>query len=334
LIEIIFFHRQDCHLCEDVKQELDNLQNEFPHVIRWQDIDANAKLQKELFDKIPVLQIGPYRLQAPITRDQLRITLGAASDRNRHYQNIEAEEYRKITNSGRRITGGEKLSYWISKHYLAVFNLFILFYLGLPVLAPVMMKAGMESPARLIYNSYSIVCHQLAFRSVFLFGEQPVYPRQSAGLDQYVPYDEVTENDPEDLLVARDFLGNDRLGYKIALCQRDIAIYGGILFFGLVYGLTGRRLAALPWYLWILLGLMPIGLDGFTQLLSQLGISWLNNLIPYRESTPTLRYLTGFLFGAGTAWFGYPLVESSMLATRTILERRIRYLSGDRPASD
>jgi hypothetical protein len=40
---------------------------------------------------------------------------------------------------------------------------------------------------------------------------------------------------------------------------------------------------------------------------------------PYRESTPTLRVITGFLFGFLTAWFGYPMVEDSMVDTRRFM---------------
>ncbi len=49
--------------------------------------------------------------------------------------------------------------------------------------------------------------------------------------------------------------------------------------------------------LWILIGLGPIGLDGFSQLFSQMDWSWLATIFPYRESTPFLRVLTGALFG-------------------------------------
>jgi uncharacterized membrane protein len=53
---------------------------------------------------------------------------------------------------------------------------------------------------------------------------------------------------------------------------------------------------------------VPIALDGLSQLLSQPPL----NILPYRESTPMLRTITGFLFGFMTAWFGYPYVEESM----------------------
>jgi uncharacterized membrane protein len=57
-------------------------------------------------------------------------------------------------------------------------------------------------------------------------------------------------------------------------------------------------------------------LDGFSQLFSQFNFPWLAALLPYRESTPFLRVLTGALFGFSTAWFAYPYIEESMAETR------------------
>jgi uncharacterized membrane protein len=110
------------------------------------------------------------------------------------------------------------------------------------------------------------------------------------------------------------------MGYKIALCQRDIAIYGGILLFGLLFSVTGMRLKSIPWYLWLALAIVPIGLDGLSQLLSQPPLGF----FPFRESTPFLRVLTGFLFGFFTAWFGYPMVEETMRDTRQLMEDKRR----------
>jgi uncharacterized membrane protein len=106
------------------------------------------------------------------------------------------------------------------------------------------------------------------------------------------------------------------VGYKVAFCQRDVAIYGGMLIFGMVFAATGRKIRPLHWILWILIGMLPIALDGFSQLFSQIPPL---DFIPYRESSPLLRTLTGFLFGFTTAWFGFPLLEESMTETRVVL---------------
>jgi uncharacterized membrane protein len=169
------------------------------------------------------------------------------------------------------------------------------------------------------------VCKRLSsvgFRSFFLFGEQAYYPLEEAHIDDIITFEAATGL--EDLhnpagysrLAARQFTGNQALGYKIALCERDMAIYASIFLFGILFALTGRRMKSLHWMLWILIGMGPVGLDGFSQLFSQMEWTWLMQFLPYRESTPFLRVLTGALFGFMTAWFAYPAIEESMSETR------------------
>ena len=128
-------------------------------------------------------------------------------------------------------------------------------------------------------------------------------------------------------LEARAYVGNETVGYKTALCERDIAIYGAMFLFALIFSLTGRRIKPLHWALWILIGLGPIGLDGFSQIISQFEISALDVLLSYRESTPFLRTLTGFFFGLATAWFGIPYVEESMRETRQFFIKKFAVIN-------
>jgi uncharacterized membrane protein len=112
------------------------------------------------------------------------------------------------------------------------------------------------------------------------------------------------------------------MGYKVAFCERDVAIYLGILLFGLLFAATNRRIRALHWLAWLIIGLGPIGLDGFSQLLSQPPFS----LWVYRESTPLLRTLTGGVFGFMTAWYGFPIVEETMRDARRALVVKFKRL--------
>lgn len=59
------------------------------------------------------------------------------------------------------------------------------------------------------------------------------------------------------------------LGEQVAICQRCLAMHGMMLLFGLVYGLTRRRVRPLPLG-WYLLFLIPLGLDGGLQFVSEL----------------------------------------------------------------
>jgi uncharacterized membrane protein len=324
MIIVKLFSKSDCELCEIARTDLDSLQGEYPHQLEIVDIDHKPDLPQSIRLEIPVVEVGPYRLKAPFTRQDLAVTLGAARDRQSQIDALNDPDLGTIGPVNMTWTKSDRFTYWLSSHYLAILNLIVLVYLALPVLAPVLMKAGLEGPARIIYRGYGFVCHQLAFRSFFLFGEQLIYPREAAGLGGYLSLQQATglneASVAEALLASSKFVGNDLVGYKIALCQRDMAIYGSILLFGIIFALTGRKLKPLPWYIWVLVGIVPIGLDGLSQLLSQPPFSFW----AFRESTPFFRIVTGFLFGFTTAWFGYPLVEQAMADSRQLLASKYR----------
>jgi uncharacterized membrane protein len=321
-LNVTLYMRADCKLCDEVRDHLKSLQGKFPHRFAEVDIDSDPILQKAYFDQIPVIEVGPYVLKAPITNQAIEMTLGAASDRRGQLVQVGDEKYKDNVRKGQTVTGADGVYFWLSKHYLALLNLIMFLYVGLPFLAPTLMKINAEGPARLIYTMYSPLCHQFGFRSFFLFGEQPDYPLKEAGVanvrtfDQITGYTDLANPFSVSRLYARQFTGNPTVGYKVALCERDVAIYGAMVVFGLLYGLTQRRLPTLHWMVWILIGLGPIGLDGFSQLFSQFNWPWLVQYLPYRESTPFLRVLTGSLFGFTTAWFAYPNIEESMRETR------------------
>jgi uncharacterized membrane protein len=216
----------------------------------------------------------------------------------------------------RFIIAADRFIFWLSKRWLAVFNTLAFLYVGLPFLAPILMQLGAERAASVIYTVYGPLCHQLPQRSWFLFG-----PQLSYRLPELMELVGEGVSGPW----ASDFVGNEALGYKVAFCQRDAAIYGAIFLFGMVYGLLRRRweVRPLPWWAYILLGIVPMGLDGGYQFLSYAlplvfpGVS----LKPY-ETTPLMRLITGTLFGWATVWLAYPYVQESMEDVRASLERR------------
>lgn len=325
MISVVLYGRKECHLCEQVEEDLNILQEKIPHQLTIVDIEINDDMNRAYALEIPVVEVGPYKLKAPFTKQELEVTLTAAENRKQQLEGLQDPEYSKMVNRGKTWGKLDAFSYWLSRHYLGLFNVSVLIYVLIPFLAPVFLQMGLTFPAKVIYRGYRVVCHQLAYRSFFLFGEQVVYPRAAAGMDGLLTFQEAVgigeSNSPEDIIAAQKYTGDNIVGYKVALCERDISIYAGILLFGIIFSFTGRRLPSLSWYLWIIIGLVPIGMDGVSQLISQPPF----NFIPYRESTPYLRILTGFLFGFATAWFGYPLLEESMADTRKILAvKRLR----------
>jgi len=180
---------------------------------------------------------------------------------------------------------------WISHHWLALLNLLFLLYVGLPILAPVLMEAGAETPARVIYTIYRPACHQLPERSFFLFGASAVYDRSA------LPAEGVASSD--NVFVRRKYIGDPQHGYKVAICERDVAIYGSMFLMGLLFALMRGHLPKLG-VKWLLLFALPMFIDGGTQ------------LIGLRHSTWDLRLITGAIFGVGLIWFAYPYIEESM----------------------
>lgn len=210
---------------------------------------------------------------------------------------------RPVTGSVRTLVISlDKLIFQLAKHWLLVFNLVMGIYVGLPFLAPTFMAWGLTSWGQAIYTLYIPACHQLPWRSFFLFGAQPVYSYQTL-LDTVGPEPFLT------LWEAREFYGTPALGYKLAYCQRDMAIYTAIFLGGLLFALLRHRLKPLPWPLFFL-SVLPMAIDGTGQLLGL----W--------ESIPLSRVISGGLFGISGVWLTYPYLEEGMNDVRQTLSAR------------
>jgi uncharacterized membrane protein len=311
MVKVTLFTRESCQLCDQVEQDLEALQAQIPHRLITIDIDSDPALQQKYKDSIPIVEIGPYTLRAPITSQDLQISLSAARDGQKVIKEIPSRSSRFAISLNRIV-----LSF--ARHWLAFINFFIFLYIGLPTAAPLLMHAGATGPAMTIYKIYSPMCHQLAYRSWFLFGDQAAYPIETTN-GFAVTYEEISGLKPNDLNAARDFIGNEQVGYKIALCQRDMAIYGGILLFGIVFAIFRKHVKPISMLAWFLIGIVPVALDGGSQLLSSLSIfSFMS-----RESTPLLRTLTGSLFGVMNAWLAFPYLEESMIETQAIISAKL-----------
>ncbi|HNS02754.1 MAG TPA: DUF2085 domain-containing protein [Anaerolineae bacterium] len=195
----------------------------------------------------------------------------------------------------------DRLVLGIARHWVALFCIALLLYVGIPFLAPLLMQVGLTGPARVIYLIYSPACHQLPDRSYFLFGEQHVYSLEELEAANVLP--------GSGLMERRRFVGDEALGWKTALCQRDVAIYGTMIAAGMLFALVRRRAPRLSPLVFILF-LLPIAVDGVSQLLG------------LRTSNWWLRSLTGALFGLGVVWLTYPYIQESMDEIRANVEKK------------
>jgi uncharacterized membrane protein len=226
------------------------------------------------------------------------------------------ESRRPMSKRERRfVVAADRFVFWLSKHWLAVFNSFAFLYVGLPALAPVLMALGIEGPAQVIYTVYSRLCNQLPQRSWFFFGPQLSYTVEE--LSEWIGTDALAG------AWAHGFVGNEAIGFKCAHCQRCTAIYGAIFLFGVLYGLSHRRIKSLPIWAYVVFGLLPMAFDGGYQFMTYLLAFLIPNVgvLPH-ETTPLMRVITGTLFGLCTVWLAYPLVQESMNEVRESLHKR------------
>lgn len=228
----------------------------------------------------------------------------------------------------------ERLMLSIARNWLRIALVVVGTYAILPWVAPTLARLGATAPANALYTLYSPMCHQFAFRSIFLYGEQPFYPRESVGSD-FVPYETYASsipelnagtgtNDftPEFFIPARQFRGNEQMGYKTAICARDAAIYLALFFGGLIYSIPAirRKLRPIPLWIYVIAGLGPIGLDGFSQLFSYFPFEFWET----RETAPFFRVATGAMFGLMNAWLIFPYLERAFWESKRDIITRFR----------
>ncbi|MHB1004289.1 MAG: DUF2085 domain-containing protein [Chloroflexota bacterium] len=89
------------------------------------------------------------------------------------------------------------------------------------------------------------------------------------------------------------------LGYQMAFCERNLAIFAAISLTGIAYALRRGEWRPLSWKAYAVL-IAPMAVDGTTQLFA------------WRESTWELRVITGTLFGVASVWFLYPIIARAM----------------------
>lgn len=198
----------------------------------------------------------------------------------------------------------ERVVLFVADHWLLMVNLAVFIFVGLPILAPFLAEVGLERPALWIYSAYRLTCHQLPQRSYFVGGPE---------FDYSVKQVLAVTGETNPLMLMHRPLVDSVLGSQTAFCHRDIAIYASVLLAGLVFALVRDRLKPLPFKVFLLF-LIPIGIDGITQLLG--GIV---PFLPARESTWLLRTVTGGLFGIGGVWLAYPHIEAGMRDIRQSL---------------
>lgn len=148
------------------------------------------------------------------------------------------------------------------------------------------------------YTAFAYTCHQKLSRSHCLFKDD-----QNFWIADCTIQDGSFVNTKQDrtTIMVQD---GDAIGYKIPICSRDVGIYGALLIGGIAYPFV-RKLDERHIYpaIYLILALIPLGLDGSVQLLSEIGI------LPFLyESTNLIRLFTGVVAGFVSSFYAIPVL--------------------------
>jgi len=236
-----------------------------------------------------------------------------------------------------------RATYFLMKHWLFILIAALGLINILPFFAPLLMKLGFSGPANLIYLLYAPLCHQMAHRSFFLFGEQVMYAPQN--------FPTLTSgNLVEDMFALKAFNGNELLGWKVAWSDRMVYMYG-MTWVALIFYYNFRirfQIKRINLIIFALL-LLPMFLDGMSHVMSdfQGGLfegfryqnKWLANLTHYRlpqsfyvgDSFGTfnswMRLISGIGFGIGVVWLVVPVIDESISRDVKIIGRKLQSIA-------
>ncbi|QPC83112.1 DUF2085 domain-containing protein [Phototrophicus methaneseepsis] len=240
-----------------------------------------------------------------------------------------------------------RLLRWCLERWVLLFCLLFALMNLLPFMAPIFMQLGWTVPARVIYIIYSPLCHQMAQRSFFLFGEQAMY--NIAELP--VP---ISGNTVSDMVALRSFIGNPDMGWKVAWSDRMVYMYGAVLLVSIAYVLLRHRRPIRPLGLFFAtLLLIPLVVDGTSHMLSDMNYGlvegfrysnlWLADLtghaLPswfYRGDAlgsfnSWMRLISGLGFGFACVWFAFPYLDRPISLTLAVLSSKTSQVQNRSP---
>jgi len=182
----------------------------------------------------------------------------------------------------------------IKKIFYLVYVLIFLVFIGGAIITPFVAFSD-EKTARSLYDAYAQTCHQKLSRSFCVFEENSAF-----SFGDCTPQTGVFVNNDNRIIKS---VMDGKVGYKIAVCSRDVGIYGAMVLAALFYPLFRKWDSGdVPPGIYLIILLIPLAIDGTAQLLGSFGIFGF-----YYESTNLIRLLTGVLAGAAITFYIIPL---------------------------
>ena len=187
-----------------------------------------------------------------------------------------------------------------SKAPYALFLAFLLLLNAAVFYVPYAASKG-DAGAPFMYALFAPTCHQLTSRSncLFVSNADGGYSVGDCMRSDVLSY---TRTDAVGTVAA--------IGYKFPVCSRDVAIYLAMLIGALALPFI-RRIESDLWpSKWLLVAVcVPIAIDGFTQLFG------------WRESSNSLRELTGAIVGIALPFYIVPMLVTLWEAVKEWLGR-------------
>lgn len=176
--------------------------------------------------------------------------------------------------------------------YLAFFLILTSSILAVPFLA-------FDNDMNAAYAAFSVTCHQKLSRSLCIFSDGEGY-----WVADCTPQGGNFVTSSADR-TAVGVIYDGFKGMKMPVCSRDIGLYAAMLIGGLMYPLARKLEDDVPPSIFLILALVPIGIDGGVQIVSEIGI------LPFLyESTNAVRLITGAVAGLAAAFYAIPILTS------------------------
>jgi uncharacterized membrane protein len=136
-------------------------------------VDEDPVLGRLFAAHVPVADFGGHvRLYWPFTHEEVQEALQRAPEAPQ----CDRSAMRSLDERSRQLVlTMDRAIYGLARHWLRFVGAALGLYAGLPLAAPLLMAAGLTTPANLIYTVYRLFCHQFPSRSSFLLGQQICY---------------------------------------------------------------------------------------------------------------------------------------------------------------
>jgi len=166
-----------------------------------------------------------------------------------------------------------------------VIYMLLVIFLTVPIFVAPLIAESKPGVFTEIHSYYSPLCHQLTSRSLCYFPDKGT-------IGDCFPTNTFSESKQETVTT------NGAVGYKFPVCSRDVGIYAFMLIGGVVFAFRNKLDSKeIPPAIWLIVALIPIGIDGGGQFLG------------FWESTNSIRLFTGAIAGFAVPFYLIPMMN-------------------------